>query len=232
MTARVRLVGLLVVLVAALGGVLAFAAQRGTDDPAPPAGEGPPPGPPDAAVPVVDTGALVAGVPARAVAKLPAARVAAGVLPESNRWYSGLVFGDQPVFATPLSFAVGDGGFTIGLPQPVASAATVAGPHVPALGIDVGASSYRVSAADPVAVSLELLDDAGDMLGTVALAAGSPVVTFVAEGTSRSARRPPRGPCGRRPTDPRARRATWRARGGPWWRGTTATAGATCGPGT
>lgn len=182
MTARVRLVGLLVVLVAALGGVLAFAAQRGTDDPAPPAGEGPPPGPPDAAVPVVDTGALVAGVPARAVAKLPAARVAAGVLPESNRWYSGLVFGDQPVFATPLSFAVGDGGFTIGLPQPVASAATVAGPHVPALGIDVGASSYRVSAADPVAVSLELLDDAGDVLGTVALAAGSPVVTFVAEG--------------------------------------------------
>ncbi|MBT0994951.1 1,3-beta-glucanase [Cellulomonas sp. DKR-3] len=187
MTARARWLGLVVVLVVAVGSVLVLAAAdrtRGTAATAGPDGEptpaGPPPGPPDATVPQVDTAALVAAVPQREVARLPDARVAEDVLPQSNRWYSGLVFGDQPVFATPLSFAVEGPGFTIGLPQPVASATTVAGPHVAALTVDVGAASYRVSAADPVAVTLELLDDADRVLGHVALAEGSPVVTFTA----------------------------------------------------
>lgn len=190
MTARTRWIGLLVVLVLAAGSVLAFAAAdrgRGSAAPGPGAGPsgapsptGPPPGPPDATVPELDTAALVAAVPHQGVATLPAARVADGVLPQTNRWYSGLVFGDQPVFAAPLSFAVQGPGFTIGLPQPVASATTVAGPHVAALTVDAGAASYRVSAADPVAVTLALLDGDGAVLGHVALAEGSPVVTFTA----------------------------------------------------
>jgi endo-1,3(4)-beta-glucanase len=185
-TARTRWIGLVVVLVVAVGSVLAFAAadrDSAAQTPAPGDDATDPvstSGPPDAAVPELDTAALVAAVPQKAVAKLPEARVAAGVLPQTNRWYSGLVFGDQPVFAAPLSFLVEGPGFTLGLPQPTASATTVAGPHIPALTVDLGAASYRVSAADPVAVTLELLDDAGDVLGTVALAEGSPVVTFTA----------------------------------------------------
>ena len=77
-------------------------------------------GPPDATPPEVDTAALVAAVPAEAVAKIDPVRLAPGVVPPSNRWYSGLVFGDQPqpVFAEPLSFGLTDSGFTLGLPTP------------------------------------------------------------------------------------------------------------------
>jgi len=135
-----------------------------------------------ATVPDVDTAALVASVPHQAVAKLDPVRLADGVVPPTNRWYSGLVFGDQPqpVFAEPLSFALTSSGFTIGLPQPTVSAQTIAAPHVPAVTVDVGAASARISAADPVSVTLELLDDSGSVLGHVVLAEGSPFVSFTA----------------------------------------------------
>ncbi|GEL93725.1 glycosyl hydrolase [Cellulomonas composti] len=177
MLASTVLVGMLVgtlVACTASGGPDPSAATGSTGEPSPAAG------PPDAAVPDLETAALVAAVPERAVTDLPAARVADGVVPQTNRWYSGLVFGDQPVFAQPLSFQLDGPGFTIGLPRPVATAATIAGSHVPALTVDVGAAEAVVTAADPVAVTIELRDDAGDALGSVALAEGSPVVTFTA----------------------------------------------------
>ncbi len=177
MTRRWWLVLALVALVAVVtGGVAALVSDR--DRAA--ATSGGAPGPPDARVPALDTAALVADVPARDVARLPTARVADGVLPQTNRWYSGLVFGDEPVFAQPLSFQLTDAGFTLGLPKPVATEKTIAGPHVPALTVDVGAASAVVSAADPVAVTIDLLDESGEVLGHVALAEGSPVVTFTA----------------------------------------------------
>ena len=137
---------------------------------------------PTAAVPSIDTAALVASVPHRSVAKVDPVRLAEGVVPPTNRWYSGLVFGDepQPVFAEPLSFALTPAGFTIGLPTPTVSAQTIAAPHVPAVAVDVGASKARISAADPVSVTIELLDAAGSVLGHVVLAEGSPFVSFTA----------------------------------------------------
>jgi len=179
-TRRAWLLAAAVVVLAALAGVAVAYAAAERDDGSGPGPGAPVAGPKDAAVPTPDVAALVAGVPARDVAKLPPARVGDGVLPQSNRWYSGLVFGDQPVFAQPLSFQLTGPGFTLGLPQPVASAKTVAAPHVVALTVDVGAAGYAVTAADPVAVTIALLDDDGEVLGHVALAEGSPVVTFTA----------------------------------------------------
>lgn len=140
-------------------------------------------GPADATLPEQDLGALVSAVPAREVAKVEPVRLADGVVPPSNRWYSGLVFGEepQPVFAEPLSFALTGSGFTLGLPAVVASEAAVVAPHVPALTVDVGAASARVSAADPVSVTVELLDGAGEVLGRVVLAEGSPFVSLTAD---------------------------------------------------
>lgn len=140
-------------------------------------------GPPDASPPQVDTAALVAGVPADAVAKIDPVRLAPGVVPPSNRWYSGLVFGDQPqpVFAEPLSFGLTDSGFTLGLPQPTVDAKVIIAPHVPAVTVDAGAASAQVSAADPVSVTVDLLDGSGAVLGHVVLAAGSPFASLTAE---------------------------------------------------
>jgi endoglucanase Acf2 len=137
---------------------------------------------PVATPPTVDAAALVASVPHRAVAKIDPVRLADGVVPPTNRWYSGLVFGDQPqpVFAEPLSFGLTESGFTIGLPTPTVTDKTIAAPHVPAVTVDLGAASARISAADPVSVTVELLDGSGAVLGRVVIAEGSPFVSFTA----------------------------------------------------
>ena len=104
------------------------------------------------------------------------------MVPPTNRWYSGLVFGDQPqpVFAEPLSFGLTDSGFTLGLPSATVSAKAIIAPHVPAVTVDAGAASAQVSAADPVSVTIDLLDASGAVLGHVVLAEGSPFVSFTA----------------------------------------------------
>ncbi|MDM7854711.1 glycosyl hydrolase [Cellulomonas alba] len=145
---------------------------------------GPVQGPKSATPPTVDTAALVAGVTHKDATKLGRSRLAPGVLPPTDRWYSGLAFGDapQPVFAEPLSFALTGSGFTLGLPQPVPTEKTIAGPHVPAVTVAVaGAASSRIAAADPVGVTVDLLDGSGTVLGTVGLAEGTPYVTFTAK---------------------------------------------------
>jgi len=140
-------------------------------------------GPQDATAPKVDSAALVAAVPAEQVAKIDPVRLADGVVPPTNRWYSGLVFGDepQPVFAEPLSFGLTEQGFTLGLPTPVVSEKAIVAPHVPAVTVDAGAASAQISAADPVSVTVDLLDASGAVLGHVVVAEGSPFVSFTAE---------------------------------------------------
>jgi endo-1,3(4)-beta-glucanase len=175
------LVGAVVAVLAVVGIAVVSAPWSRQDDVAGPT-TNPMGSPPVASPPTADTAALVAAVPHRAVAKIDPVRLADGVVPPTNRWYSGLVFGaePQPVFAEPLSFALTDTGFTLGLPAPTVSAKTIIAPHVPAVTVDVGAASARVSAADPVSVTLELLDASGAALGTVVLAEGSPFVSFTA----------------------------------------------------
>lgn len=139
-------------------------------------------GPQDATPPDVDTAALTGALVQAPDAKIDPVRLADGVAPPSNRWYSGLVFGDEllPVFPLPLSFALTASGFTVGLPDPVTSPKAVVGPHLPAVTVDVGAASAQVVAADPVAVTTRLLDASGGPRGDVTVAAGSPFVSFTA----------------------------------------------------
>ncbi|WP_315095473.1 glycosyl hydrolase [uncultured Cellulomonas sp.] len=178
-------------VVVALAAVLVAVAPWADGDPGPDGGAGngtgsapagDVSGPPDATPPEVDTAALVAAVPGEAVAKLDPVRLAPGVVPPTNRWYSGLVFGEQPqpVFAEPLSFGLTDTGFTLGLPAPSVDAKVIIAPHVPAVTVDAGAASAQISAADPVSVTIDLLDASGAVLGTVVVAAGSPFVSLTA----------------------------------------------------
>ena len=65
----------------------------------------------------------LAGVTQRKVATVAPTRLATGLVPPTNRWFSGLVFNDQPqpVFPMPLSVAETDTGFGLGLPTVTAS---------------------------------------------------------------------------------------------------------------
>jgi len=121
-------------------------------------------------------------LPEESVAAAPAMRLADGLVPPTNRWFSGLVFGDAPlpVFPVPLAVGVADGGFGVGLPDVQATETSVLGPYVAQVGVDVGATASRVTAYDTASVTLELSDDAGDALGTVSLVEGSPVLRYTA----------------------------------------------------
>jgi len=183
-TARTR-VGLAVVAVVAAGAVAggAYLVTSGAPDPTGAAvARGVAAGPPDATLPEVDTAALVAGIDQSAAGKLTPVRLADGLVPPTNRWFSGLVFGDQPqpVFPLPLSFALTADGFALGLPKPVVSEKAIVGPHLPAVTVGAGARSARVSAYDAVTVTIELLDAGGGVIGRVVVAEGSPFVSFTA----------------------------------------------------
>ncbi|MFD4993035.1 glycosyl hydrolase [Cellulosimicrobium cellulans] len=129
-------------------------------------------------VPDVDPSIL----PQESVAPMPAARLADGLVPPTNRWFSGLVLGDEPlpVFPVPLAFGVTDGGFAFGLPDVQVTEQSILGPYVPQVGVDVGASSVVVSAYDTASVTLDLLDGAGSVLGAVTIVEGSPVLRYTA----------------------------------------------------
>ena len=108
-------------------------------------------------------------------------RLADGLTPPTNRWFSGLVFGDapQPVFPTPISWQVTGRGFAAGLPDVSATERTIAGGAVPQVGFDLGATSTLVSAYDAVSVTVEHRAG-GEVLGHSVLAEGSPLVTYTA----------------------------------------------------
>jgi hypothetical protein len=109
-------------------------------------------------------------------------RLADGLVPPTNRWFSGLVYGaaPQPVFPTPISWQVTDDGFAAGLPVVTATEKTIAGGAVQQVGLDLGADRTLVSAYDQVSVTVEHRD--GDqVVGHTVLAQGSPLVSYTAE---------------------------------------------------
>jgi len=126
---------------------------------------------------------LVAGVVHRTVKPLPQSRLAEGLVPPTNRWFSGLVFGEQPqpVFPLPLSFALTGSGFALGEPRVTTTAKTIAGGHVPDVGVDVGAASAVVTAYDTLSVTVESRDARGEALGRTVVAEGSPFVSYHTE---------------------------------------------------
>ncbi|MCL3859691.1 glycosyl hydrolase [Actinotalea sp. K2] len=140
-------------------------------------------GPPDATLPEVDVEALVDGVHHSAAGTIEPVRLAEGLVPPTNRWFSGLVFGEepQPVFPRPLSVAMTGSGFSLGLPVPDTSERAIVGPHLPAVTVDAGADRVLVGAYDDASVTLHLLDADDSLLGRAVLAQGSPFVSLTAD---------------------------------------------------
>jgi endo-1,3(4)-beta-glucanase len=126
----------------------------------------------------------IAELPQESVAPMPTTRLAEGLIPPTNRWFSGLVFGDalQPVFPLPLAFSLTGAGFDFGVPVVQSGADTIAaGPSAEVSAAFPTAVTPTVVAYDDASVTIELTDAAGTALGTVIVAEGSPLVTFTAE---------------------------------------------------
>jgi endo-1,3(4)-beta-glucanase len=131
--------------------------------------------------PAAQVDPLIAGVPSEEVAAPPRMRLADGLVPPTNTWFAGLVFGEtpQPVFPFPISFALTDTGVTAGLPRPVVSATSIVAPAVTGATLDVGSEEARVASYDEVAVTIEHLSG-GAVLGRTTVAQGSPIVSYTA----------------------------------------------------
>ncbi|GAA1729356.1 hypothetical protein GCM10009809_26160 [Isoptericola hypogeus] len=128
--------------------------------------------------PDVDPGVL----PQESVAVTPTMRLADGLAPPTNRWFSALALGDapQPVFPLPLAVAMTSRGFGYGLPDVEVTETSVVGPYAEQVGVDVGAASFVVSTYDTASVTVELRDGAGEPLGHLQLVEGSPVLRYTA----------------------------------------------------
>ncbi|ROS50306.1 glycosyl hydrolase [Frigoribacterium sp. PhB24] len=147
-------------------------------------GDGDTTGRPDAGgdvFPASQVDPLVAALPQESVGPVPAMRLADGLVPPTNTWFSGLVFGDEPmpVFPFPISFQLTADGLAAGLPAPVASEKAVVAPARSDVTLDVGATATEVSAYDKVSVTVAHLDG-GTVLGHTTVAEGSPLVSYTA----------------------------------------------------
>ncbi len=111
-------------------------------------------------------------------------RLADGLIPPTNRWFSGLVFGDdpQPVYPLPLSFALTDDGLTFGLPDVTTTEKTIMGTNAPVVQVSLAESpTWQVVAYDDLSVTVEASVD-GSPLGRVTVVQGSPYLTYTAVG--------------------------------------------------
>jgi endo-1,3(4)-beta-glucanase len=135
-----------------------------------------------AAASPADVTADLAGITQKNVAKIAPTRLADGLVPPTNRWFSGLVFGDQPlaVFPMPLSVAETDTGFALGLPTVTATEKTIMGGANPQIQVPLGAAKMQVTAYDTLSVTSTYSDASGNALGSVKLVQGSPFVTYTA----------------------------------------------------
>jgi endo-1,3(4)-beta-glucanase len=126
---------------------------------------------------------LLADIVKKTPKELPITRLADGLIPPTNRWFSGLAFGDepQPVFPLPLSFGLTDAGFAFGLPTVSASEKAIIGGYKPEMDMAFGAEKALVSGYDTLTVTLDHLDQGGNLLGKTTIAQGSPYVRFDAE---------------------------------------------------
>ena len=106
-------------------------------------------------------------------------RLAKGLTPPTNRWFSGLVFGPkaQSVFPLPLTFTPKTHGFRIGLPAVTATADTIFGSAAPGLGLQVPGAAMRVVRYDALTVTARW------GAAEVTLAQGWPYVAVQARGT-------------------------------------------------
>ncbi|AMM19661.1 hypothetical protein AX769_05290 [Frondihabitans sp. PAMC 28766] len=124
---------------------------------------------------------LVKALPQKSIAPATTMQLASGLTPPTNRWFSGLVFGDtaMAVFPFPISFQETASGFAAGLPTATGTTNTLFGEAVQQVIVGIGATSQIVSRYDSVSVTLE--QKAGSsVVGHTTLAEGSPLVSYVA----------------------------------------------------
>ncbi|MDB5167670.1 MAG: Endo,3(4)-beta-glucanase [Candidatus Saccharibacteria bacterium] len=107
--------------------------------------------------------------------------IAAGIIPPTNSWISGMVLQSTPlpVYPMPSSFLAKDSGFEVGQPTIQSTATVITGEHVPGIIASINNSStFKLIRYDKVSASLTYYDATNHAIGLLTLAEGSPFVFF------------------------------------------------------
>jgi endoglucanase Acf2 len=125
---------------------------------------------------------LLESVPRDSLASPSVERLADGLVPPTNRWFSGLVFGDdpQPVFPLPLSFRLTESGFSFGVPTITSTPGLIAGPMTDHVTATTDASSVIVTRYDEASVTMTFFADESAALAEVTIARGSLLIGYQA----------------------------------------------------
>lgn len=124
----------------------------------------------------------LAALPQESVAAPTPFRLAEGVVPPTNRWFSSLALAPdaEPVFPLPLSARVSSTELAIGLPDVSSTAAVITGPHVDRVVLTIPASTFVVGDWDELGVRIDHRDDDGATVVETRLTEGSPFVVVTA----------------------------------------------------
>lgn len=111
------------------------------------------------------------------------AHLADGLVPPTNKWYSGMVLTSEPKpgFAVPNSILASNDGFELGLPGITSTSEGVYGPHVNGIAFRAAkASSYKLTRYDELTITLTYYDDSRKPVFEVTFASGSPYAFVLA----------------------------------------------------
>ncbi|MET0303179.1 MAG: glycosyl hydrolase [Microbacteriaceae bacterium] len=128
-----------------------------------------------------DATATLRDLPVESLAPDVVSRAAADLAPPTNRWYSGLVFGEavQRIFPFPLALDVRSDSFAVALPRVVVAERAITSDVPAGIGIGVPADGLEIVRTDPVSVTVRYSRD-GEPVGDLTTAQGWPVVAFTA----------------------------------------------------
>lgn len=123
---------------------------------------------------------LLEVVPERSLSAATMPRLAEGLVPPTNQWFSGMVFGDEPmaVFPLPLSFQLTEAGFTFGVPTVTSTQNLIMGALAEHMSVETDATSALITRYDEVSVTTTLFAAADEPLAEVTIARGSAVVSY------------------------------------------------------
>ncbi|WP_448655958.1 glycosyl hydrolase [Microbacterium lacticum] len=132
-------------------------------------------------IPTPAASSAVADLPVDHLSATTPQRLAAGVTPPTNRWYSSLVFSPAllPIYPSPLAVAPRDDGLTVQVPTVTTGEKTIGASFTGGLSLGLGTSGLQVVRADPVSVTVAYLSGT-DERARVTLAEGSPIVAITA----------------------------------------------------
>lgn len=106
----------------------------------------------------------------------PALRLETGLIPPTNKWFSGIVFGEspQPVYAHPLAMQPKpDGSMTISYPSVKAGKDTVFAPHVDDITLKLDAPNVKVTRYDDLTFDLDHHTASNQLVARTSMAQGS-----------------------------------------------------------